>query len=808
MDALLQDIRYALRGFARSPGFTAAALLTLAIGSGANTTVFGFVNALLLRPAPVVSDPASLYSIFTSDFSSGPYGSTSYPDFLSLQEQAPAFSSLAAYAESSAVLRHGNTTERIRVMTVSSEFFSLLGVRARGRVLSAPDFAADAASAIVISDHLWQRVFGGDEGVLGRTVAINGQPSTVVGVAPPRFDGLNLGVAIDVWSPLIVRAADPAARGSRGLSVLARLRDDISVPSAQAQLDAIAANLARAYPETNLGTLGNPDRPRPMVLVEHSRMHPRFRGMVAMVGAVLMSAVGLVLLVACANVAGLLLSRGAARSREIATRLALGASRRRLVCQLLTESLLLGIAGGALGLLFALWTSDVLPSFFPAEQARLLDAGIDLRVLAFAALASIATGTLFGLIPAVKTLRGVESPLQAGAGRTAEARTGLVRSGLVSSQVALTFVLLVACGLLVRSVANAFSADIGFGTRDVVIANVEIPATELSPRQGASYFAQLLERVRTLPGVEAASLVRSLSLSSLSRRRFALEGYEPRAGEDMELPINVVDAHYFDTMRIPIVEGRAFDGRDAEKGERTVIVNDVLAQRYFGGRAVGRRIQEGRGTVLHVIGVVRSGTLRSFQEPPVPTVFYPLAQSYSTRLTLVARTAGEPAALTDTLQTAVQDVNRSVAVFRVMTLDGHVSEALGAERLMAALVTAAGAMALLLAVVGLYGVIAYGVVRRRREISVRIALGAQPVDVVRLVLREGMMVALAGIGLGAFGALAGMRLIASLLYGVSPWDAMTFAGAAAVLAAIAAAAAWVPAERAVRLDPAAALRQE
>jgi predicted permease len=809
MAAFLQDIRYATRGLIRSPGFTAAALLTLAIGIGANAIVFSLVNALLLRPAPAVRDPSSLYSIFTSDFSSGPYGSSSYPDFISLREEASSFSALAAYSGSAAVLRDGNTTERVGVTAVSVDFFRLLGLQpTRGRLLVPADFEANAAPAVLISHHLWNRIFGADAAALGRSVSISGQPFTIVGVAPPQFEGLNLSAPVDIWIPLVMRGSDAAARGNRGLSIVGRLRSASSLSTAQAELDAMAANLARAYPATNMGTLSSPDRPRPIVAVPHSRMHPRFRGMVAMLGAVLMSAVGLVLLVACANVAALLLTRGAARSREIIVRMALGASRLRVFRQMVTESVLLGVIGGALGVLFALWTADVLPSFFPADQARLLDAHVDLRVFGFTALISIAAGVLFGLFPAFRVLRGTQGLLPADAGRSSPARTGFMRAGLVVSQVALTFVLLVACGLFVRSVANAFSADLGFGTRDAVLANLEIPTGELTKQQGAVYFDQVLERVRALPRLEAASLVRTFSLTNGSRRGFGLEGYEPRAGEDMELNINVVEDRYFETMRILVLSGRAFDRRDAPDAARVVIVNDVLAQRYFGGRAVGRRIQERRGTVLEIVGVVKGGRQRSVQEPPVPVVFYPLSQSYTPRMTLVARTAGDPGVVADVIRTAIQDVNRSVAVFRVTTLESHISEALGAERLTAVLVSAAGVMALALAVVGLYGVIAYGVVRRRKEIGVRIALGARPSDVVRLVVREGMVVALGGIGTGIIAALAATRLIEAMLYGVEPWDAPAFVGAAAVLSVIATLAAWVPAQRAVRLDPVTVLRQD
>lgn len=810
MDALLQDLRYACRALARTPGFTAAALLTLAIGTGANATVFSFVNALLLRPAPVVRNPGSLFSVFTSDFSSGPYGATSYPDFRSLRTDATAFASLAAFVESAAVLRDGDATERVRVMNVSGEFFELLGLRpAHGRLLMASDATMAAAPAAVIGHDLWRRVFGADESVIDRVVSINGAPHTVVGVAPPKFDGLNLGGTFEVWTPLLGREDDPAERGRRGLSMVARLRPGISMGEAQAQLNGIAANLARTYPATNLGTLRDPQSPRPMIVVPHSRIHPSTRGTVVMLGGVLMAAVGLVLLVACANVASLLLSRATARGRELTIRLALGASRARLMRQLLTESLLLGLAGGVLGVLFSLWTADALPSFVPAEQARLLDASVDSRVLTFTIILSVIAGGLFGLAPALHALRpGAQSALKNDGGRTSDAKAGRLRAALVLAQVTLTFVLLVSSGLLVQSVSNALRADLGFGAREAVIANVEIPGAELTPEQGAIHLAAALDRVRALPGVEAASLARSLPLAGSGRRGFTIEGYEPRPGEDTELNLNVVEHQYFETMRIPVVDGRAFESRDAAGSAPVAIVNDVLAQRYFGGRAVGRRLRDARGSNMQIVGVVRTGKHRSIQEPPLPVVFYPFAQSYMPRMTLVARTSGDAAQQADAVRQAVRDTHGSLAVFRVMTLSAHLTEVLGGERLTAALVGSAGLMALVLAIVGVYGVIAYGVVRRRKEIGVRIALGARPLDVVRLVVSEGLRVTLAGIVLGVAAALGATHLLASMLYGVEPWDAGTFVAAAVVLSLIAMLAAWAPAQRAVRLDPVAALRQE
>jgi predicted permease len=808
MDALLYDLRYAARALVRSPGFSAAALLTLAIGTGANATVFSFVNALLLRPAPAVSDPASLYSLFTSDFSSGPYGSTSYPDFRSLQVEATTFSRMASFREARLVFRSGNTTERIGVMQVSSEFFSVVGTHsAHGRLLTASDAAPGAPPVAVIGYHAWQRLFGANPGVLGRNVEIDGQPYSIVGVAPPKFDGLNLGGAFEAW--VIDRDTDPSARGRRGLSIVSRLRDGVGPGEAQAQLEGIAAALAREYPDTNLGTLQDPKRPRPFTLVQHSRLHPNFRGDAAMIGAVLMAAVALVLLVACANVASLLLSRTTARSREITVRLALGASRGRLLRQVLTESLLLGVVGGALGALFSLWTADILPSFTPAEQARLLDAQVDFRVLGFTAMLSIAAGALFGFAPAIHAVRSAaRGAMTSDGGRTSDGKSGHARGLLVLAQVALTFVLLVSSGLLMQTVSNALDGDLGFGTRDAVVAGIEVPTTSISPEDGAAMLDRAVERVRALPGVEAAALARTLPIGGSGRRGFELEGYAPRPGEDRELNFNVVDASYFETLRIPILQGRTFDSRDTATSPPVAMVNEVLAERYFGGRAVGRWIRDARDQRMEIIGVVRTGKHRSVQELPLPVVYYPLAQSYVPRVTLIARTSGDPSNYADTIRRTLQESNRTFAVFRVMTLEAHLSEALGGERLTAALVSAAGGMALALAIVGVYGVIAYGVVRRRKEIGVRVALGARPLDVIRLVVSEGVRVTLVGIIAGGVAALGATQLLASILFRVSPWDTATFAGAAALLAAVAFLAAWMPAQRAVHLDPVIVLRQE
>ena len=811
MDSLVQDVRYALRMIVKSSGTTAIALLTIGIATGANATVFGFVSALLLRPAPGVADPGSLISIYTSDYSSGPYGTSSYPDYLSLKSDVPAFAQIAAQLDDSGVVQVDKTVARVPVASVTGEYFALLGVGpALGRVLTPADTAASAPPVVVIGHRFWSRNLAANPSIVGTPLTANGQTFTIVGVLAEGFGGLDLGQPVEVWRPLIAPPSAPGDRGNRSLSIVARLAATGSLVDAQAQVSALAVTLAQAYPETNRGTLAAPAEPRPMIALRHSRLPPDFKPMVAAVGAILMAAVGLVLVIACANVAGLLVSRAIARDREMAVRLALGAGRSRLVRQLLTESLLLGIGGGACGLLLALWTSDVLPSFFPAEQASLLDTSVDTGTVAFIAIISIASSLLFGLAPALQASDSTALSLRAGSGRGSEGRgRARLRRLLVGAQVAAAVVLLVSSGLLVKSLTNALASDMGFGTREGVVATVELPPT-LEESQGLQFYAAVLERVRSMPGVRGAAFVRTLPLSRASRRRFRIEGYEAKPGEDMELVINVVSDGYFETMQIALRAGRAFDSRDRDGRAPVAIVNDLLAKRFFAGNALGRRITDSGGRAMEIVGVVQSHKYLTMQEPPVPTVYYPLEQEYRPRMTLAARVDGPARGMVDPIVRAMSAVNPRVPVYRSMLLSAHLDESVAADRLTASLVALCGGMALLLATIGVYGVIAYAVVRRSREIGIRVALGARPPDVVRLILGEGVRVIGGGVALGLVAAALTARALGSLmpLYGVGPTDPLTYATVPALLLGVALLAAMAPARRALRLDPNAVLRQE
>ena len=806
MRSVLYDLRYATRNLLRSPGFVGAALVTLGIGTGANATVFSFVNALLLRPVPGVAQPSSLVSIYSSDFSSGPYGDSSYPDYLTLKSDVADLAALAAYDEGAGLLRVGGAVERVRRMGVSPEFFELLGVKAvTGRMLAAGDYNVGARGA-VISHALWRRTFDADPAVAGRTAIVDGDLYTIVGVVPESFTGLSI-FGFDLWVPLAESVTPRAARGDRGLGIIGRLRDGAGIADLNGQLTATAARLAREYPDSNLGTLQNPGLPLPMIATLHTRMPPGFRAQVAAFSGVLMGAVLLVLLISCANVASLVLARATARRREVAIRLAIGASRTRVAQQMLVESLLLGAAGCLAGVFVALWTADLLPSFFPAEQARLLDAVVDVRVFAYTAAISVVAALLFGMAPALQAFRTPSAAsLRATAGEATARGGGRLRRSLIAAQVALATVLLVAAGLLVQTLVNSLRADLGFRMRDALLARIESPE-DPQWEKSLERFRAMRERVRALPGVERATFTSALPLAQTSRRGFRLEGYQPRSGEDREFPFLVVDDSYFDTFGVDLLEGRTFDARDNRRGAPVAVVNALFAERFYQGRAVGRHLTDSRGTVMEVIGVVRTGPYRTVQET-LPIVYYALEQAPAASMALVVRTAGDPMRLSGAVRAAVLAENPDAAVFGIKSLEAYVAEALGGERAIASLVATCGGLALLLALVGVYGALSYAVGTRTREIGLRVALGAAPAAIVRLVLREGLGVLAMGLALGVVGAAVVARLLQSMLFGVSALDVTTFLAVAGSLVVATILAASLPARRALRVDPVVALRHD
>ena len=806
--SILQDLRYGLRMIGKAPGFTVLAMLALALGICANTTIFSLINGVVLRPLTGVKDPDRLAAIYTSDYSSGLYGGSSYPDYVDFRNQADVFESLAA-SDQTVLNATGETdAERLRGYVVTANYFDVLGVKAQlGRTLQPSD-----DQAVVISDGLWQRRFNGDQGVVGKTLRLNTKPYTIVGVADRSFRGLKLGLPPEFWLPL-TETSDIAKseRGDRGIELIGRLKSGVNLEQAQTQLTTIAGRLAQAYPETNLGTLERPNEPRPVTVLRESRVEPEAQVQIWRVSLLLFAVVGLVLLIACANVANLLLARASARRREIAVRLAVGASRARLVRQLLTESLLLALLGGAAGLLATLWTARMLPQFFPENETLGLDLSLDWRVLVFTLGVTLVTGMLFGVAPALQASRpNLVSSLKDESPHGQHLRRLGLRDVLVISQLALSLVLLIGAALFVRSLQRALSFDPGFAAQNLLIASMETRGASLNKQQGQAFYQQTVERIQSLPGVQSVSLTRIAPISGGGQRRgVQLEGYQPQPNEDTELNTNVIGLNYFNTMGIPLVAGRDFNAPDREGGPLVVIVNEELARRYYGGNAVGKRMRMGSNSPLReIIGVARTASYRNLREQPLPFIYIPLGQEYQSGMTLMVRTAGDPTSLVGPLRSEMRALNKDVSVFSVQTMTQRIGALLAADRMIAVLLSIFGGGALLLAAIGIYGVIGYSVVQRTHEIGIRIALGAEQRDILKLIVGQGMVLIAIGAGVGLALAFAATRVLKSLLFGISATDPLTFTVVVILLIGVALLACYLPARRATKVDPLVALRYE
>ena len=809
---ILQDIRYGLRMIAKAPGFTLLATLALALGICANTTIFSLINGLILRPLTGVRGPEQLAAVFTSDYSSGLYGGSSYPDYVDLRDQADVFESLAAFDQTVLNASGENEAERLRGFVVTGNYFDVLGVRAQlGRTLQPSDDQSADAAPVVISDSLWQRRFGADPATVGKTLRLNDRLYTIVGVTEPSFRGLRLGLPPEFWlstSPDFTRGR----RDDRGIQLIGRLKPGVTVAQAQTQLTTIAARLAQAYPETNLGTIDRPNEPRPMTVVRESRLGPEAQIAIKRVSLLLFAVVGLVLLIACANVANLLLARASARRREIAVRLALGASRRRLIRQLLTESFLLALLGGVAGLLATQWTVRLLPQFFPANDANGLDLSVDWRVLVFTLGVSLLTGLLFGLAPALQATRlNLLPALKNEVSVYSQRRRRIaLRDVLVIAQLAMSLVLLVSAGLFVRSLRQALTFDPGFATDNLLTASLETRGARLNEQQGEEFFQQTLERVNSLPGVQSATLSMIVPLTGGGNRRMiTLEGYQRQPNEDTELNTNTIGLNYFTTMGIPIVAGRDFDKQDRKGSPLVVIVNEELARRYYGGNAVGKRLQIGSNVPSReIVGVARTAKYRNLREPSLPFIYIPFGQEYQTGMTLMVRTKGDPEEIVGSLHNEMRALNRDVPLFSVQTMSERIGGQLAADRMIAVLLSVFGGGALLLAAIGIYGVMGYAVVQRTHEIGIRLALGAEQRDILRLIVGQGMVLIAIGAGIGLAVALAATQVLKSLLFGVSATDPLTFASVIVVLVGVALLACYLPARRATKVDPLEALRYE
>lgn len=816
MQNFLQDIRYGLRMIAKARAFTVIALLALALGICANTTIFSFINGLVLRPLTGVKDPDRLVAVYTSDYSSGLYGTSSYPDYVDFRSQADAFEDLAAHEAALLNLSsEGDGAERLRGRYVTSNYFTILGVTAKlGRTLQASDDTPSASPAVVISDEFWQSRFNSDPNIVGRTLKLNTQSFTIVGVAESSFRGLRLGPPPQFWLSMPAQEEfTRSERGSRSIDIVGRLKPGVTLEQAQSQMTTIGARLAQAYPDSNLGTFGRPDEPKPITVVREGRLGPEGQQGVWRISILLFAVVGLVLLIACANVANLLLARASVRHREIAVRLAVGASRGRLIRQLLTESVLLGLMGGALGLLLTQWTARALPSFFPESAAQGVDFSFDWRVLVFTLAVSVLTGLVFGLVPALQTTRpDLVSSLKDDAIGTSNQRfrrLGL-RDSLVISQLALSLVLLISAALFVRSLRHAVNFDPGFAAQNLVTAALDTRAARFNREQGQGFYQQMVERISNVPGVSDATFTVVVPISGGGQRRNAvIEGYQPQPSEDMELNTNVIGEAFFRTMGIPIVRGRAFGPEDRPAGPGVAIVNEEFARRYFNGDALGKRVQvESERGYLEIVGVARTAKYRSLREEPLPFIYLPLSQNYQPDMTLMVRTEGDPAALLGTLRNEMNQVNKAVAVFSVQMIRETIAGQLAVDRMIAVLLSVFAGAALLLAAIGIYGVMGYAVAQRTREIGIRVALGAERGDIMKLIVRRGLVLTVIGTTIGLALAFALTRALKSLLFGVSATDPLTFSAVVTLLVAVAMLACYFPARRATTVDPIVALRNE
>jgi putative ABC transport system permease protein len=812
METLVNDVRYSLRTLARNPSFTIVAVLALALGIGANTAIFSIIDAVLLRPLPY-QEPEKLVKVWTNFTGIGLPNDRNWvspPEFVDLRALNKSFSGVAAISGDSFNISTGGTPERVEGAQVSASFLDLLGVRpTTGRGFLPGEDQPGRDNVILLSHDLWQRRFGGDPAIVGRTITVNGRSYMVLGVLPPGF---RYPAEAEVWTPLAItpEMLGPGYRGSHGLEVLARIKSEVSLDQARADMRAVTSQIIeqnRDYPYR--------DRDFAVLLVP---LLEETIGDVRTALFVLLGAVGFVLLIACANVANLLLARAAVRERELAVRAALGASRGRLVRQLLTESIVLSMAGAASGLLVAHWGLRALNTITETALPRIASVGLDARLLAFTVLVAVATGVIFGLVPAIQASRSItyDSLKEAGRGGTAGTLHHGLRRVLIVAEVALSLVLLAGAGLLVRSFLRVLAVDPGFHADRVLTVRVALPEARYStPERIRAFYGELLDRIEHLPGVEAAGAVSSLPLSgSGSSGTVTIDtNAVPPENATPEADWRAITPGYFRAMGIALVRGRFFDARDNENGARVAIVDESLANTYWpNADPIGRRIKlGGRQSTrpwMTVVGVVRPVRYRTLEAASRIGLYWPEAQNPRSALSLAIRTASEPAAMAATVQKQVLALDPDQPIYAVRTLEQLVSESVARRRLSMLLLSLFAGLALALAAVGLYGVLSYLVTERSHEIGIRMALGASRPQVMRLVLGQGLSLTLVGIAAGLAAAFGVTRLLSTLLFDVKASDPYTFGLMAVVLLAVATLAGFVPARRATRVDPMAALRQE
>ncbi|HYM10902.1 MAG TPA: ABC transporter permease [Bryobacterales bacterium] len=812
MGTLLQDLKFGLRMVAKNPGFTAVAVLTLALGICATSTIFSWIDSTLLNPIPGITHTGDLVTLMRGTVSEHPSPPFSYLDYVDLRDNNPSFAGLLAYHDDFMSLTGVRKPERIYGALTSANYFGVLGVRpvlGRG-FLPVEETKPGGAPVVVVSYAFWQSHFSSDPSAVGRTLQINRHTYTIVGVAPPGFEGCKTGLRDDVWIPLVMDrdvwgSRRLAERGVSWLNVLGRLRPGVTRRQAAEEMNLLMQQIAASTPNIERGS--NQITLDPLWRSPFGANVYLYRTLPLLMGLAVV-----LLLLACTNVANLLLVRMVARRREIALRLAMGASRSRLVRQVLAESLLVALAGGAVAMLLTIWTAETFSSFFPPTALPLtLNGHANRSVLLATLVMSVLAAVVSGMLPALRTSR--LAPVAVLKEEEARVSGGLHRSrlskALVVAQISLSLLLLISAGLFTRSFQNEQRANPGFDPNRVLLASYDLAPAGYSRAQGITFDQRLLARLEALPGVK------SVTLADFSPLNFTLhsdsvlpEGYVPQLHESMEIDRAVVIPGYFQTLRTPLVAGRGFTARDDDKSQPVAIVNQEFCKRYWPGQdAIGKRVTM-YGRSFTVVGVARNAKYRLLHYAPEPAIFLPLYQSYRDQVTIHLRVAGDPGAFASVVDKTVDEINPDLPLYSVTTLKASMQFGSIFERLAATLVGSFGLLALVLAAVGIYGVVAFATRQRTHEIGIRMALGAERGDVLKMVVGQGFKLTLIGVGIGIIGALGFTRLVSSLLYGIKPTDPLTFIAVSLLLAAVALLACYIPARRAARVDPMVALRYE
>ncbi len=818
MANLLQDVKFALRLLVRHPAVTLVAVLSLALGIGANTTVFTLVNAILLNPMQV-RDISRLVAVGTNEVVNGApvfRGGTSRPNALDLREQNTVFSGMVLIGFAPLSLSGNGEPTQLFAQMVTGNFFDVLGARiAAGRTFIPEEDQQEGAHPVtVLSYGLWQRQFGGATDLIGRAITLNGHTFTVIGVTAEGFRGNTPVGGPDLWVPFAMHNEVLTGLGAEGFNsrrglvyqAFARLKDGVSLEQARANVDAIGKALEEAFPTDNRG------RTFALQPMADGTLPPAFRQQLVLAGTVGMVVVGLVLLIACGNVANLLLARASTRRQEIAVRLSLGANRARLMRQLLTESVILALAGGLSGIVIAYWARSVLWAFRPPfMQEGFIDLSFDTRVLAFTIVVSLVTGILFGMMPALQSSRpDLVTELKERTTLSTGSRWYNIRHLLVVAQVALSLVALVSAGLFVKSLANAQRTDLGFDADGMMLLGMNVGTQGFNEARGRDLYRRALERLNAVPGVKSATLSTAVPLfaGGFARTTFRDDQdiKDPRNGRLTQ--INEVGERYFETLGVPILRGRAFTANDRQGSPPVIIINEAMAKQFYPNEeALGRHLHIiNRPPGREIVGIAKTIKYNSVGENETAHMYVPIEQSYAVQVTVQVRAAGDPDAVLGTVRRELQQLEPSMPLLNVNTYRTVLRTSLWAPRMGASLLGVFGVLALLLAAIGLYGVMSYSVSQRTREIGIRMALGARDLDVRNMVARQGLLLAAGGVVLGLFAAFGMTGLVTSLLFGITGADPLTFIVVPLVLLIVAAVATYLPAWRASRVDPVDALR--